>query len=260
MAEFGNVDEGEPGLDGFLGYLVFCLVAVIGGLAVFLAMPGPRRTGRIAPVILGAVGIAALLGYLVGVLGCGRIVFYILAALAVIGAARVVTHHKPVYSAVYFILLVLCVAGIAILTGAEYLGAALVIVYAGAILVTYVFVIMLAQQPTPSECDVEAREPLFAVLAGFVLIASLASVIFTSHKDLADADPGAAGVASAKVVSAVKIDSAPDRGWSNSLALGTELMVTYPVAFEAAGVLLLVGIIGGISLATRRLDESGGAA
>lgn len=238
-----------------MGYLLFYLVAVIGGGAVYLAMPGPRRIGGFAPAILGAVAMGALVAYLGRLLGHSQVVFYILAILAVIAAGRVVTHRKPVYSAVYFILLVVSVAGIALLTGAEFFGAALIIIYAGAILVTYVFVIMLAQQPTPQEHDVQAREPLFAVLAGFVLIASLAGVIFKGHSALA----ASRVAAEAKTVVAVQAAPSEVKSWSNTLALGTELMTTYPVAFEAAGVLLLVGIIGGISLATRRLTPPGDA-
>ncbi len=246
-------------MTSFLGYLLFYLVPVIGGIAVYLAMPGRRRVSRIAPVLLGTAAIGAMIGVVTKHLGHSQVVFYVLAILSVIGAARVVTHRKPVYSAVYFILLVLSVAGIAILAGAEYLAAALVIIYAGAILVTYVFVIMLAQQSMPPEYDTQAREPLFSVLAGFVLIAALASQMVTTHGALAEAQ-AAAGTAKPAAAAGAAVKS-----WSNTLTLGTELMTTYTVAFEAAGVLLLVGIIGGIALATRRLtassdQTSGGAA
>lgn len=246
-------------MTGFLGYLLFYLVPVIGGIAVYLAMPGDRRVGRVVPVVLGAVAIGAMVAVLAKGLGHSQVMFYVLAILSVIGAARVVTHRKPVYSAVYFLLLVLSVAGIALLTGAEYLAAALLIIYAGAILVTYVFVIMLAQQSRPPAYDTQAREPLFAVLAGFILIASLAGVMVTSRTiSVIGGTPAGGAVAGEPARAAVK-------SWSNTLALGTELMTSYAVAFEAAGVLLLVGIIGGIALATRRLagpsdETSGGAA
>jgi NADH-quinone oxidoreductase subunit J len=251
-------------LTSFLGYLLFYLVPVIGGVAVYLAMPGQRRTARIAPVALGAMAIGAMVGILSGNLGHSQVLFYVFAILAVIGAARVVTHPKPVYSAVYFILLVLSVAGIALLTGAEYLAAALVIVYAGAILVTYVFVIMLAQQSTPPEYDTQAREPLFAVLSGFVLIAALAGVMLTSHSIRADAAAVRSAADAPEAKASVVPPEAAVKSWSNTLTLGSELMTTYAVAFEAAGVLLLVGIIGGIALATRRFvppsDQAAGGA
>ncbi|MBN1342622.1 MAG: NADH-quinone oxidoreductase subunit J [Phycisphaerae bacterium] len=248
----------------FLNSVLFYMVPVIGGAAVYLAMPGRRRAVRVAPALLGALAVGAMVGILGGVFGHASVMFYALAVLAVIGSARVVTHRKPVYSAVYFLLVVLSVAGIAILTGAEFLAAALLIVYAGAILVTYVFVIMLAQQPTPQEYDVQAREPLFAVLAGFVLIASLAFNMATTHSVIVDNGGSPVQVLTATTRPTETMEAA---GWtaSNTLILGKELMTTYVVAFEAAGVLLLVGIIGGIALATRRVvapsdETSGGAA
>ncbi len=231
--------------------MLFYLVPVIGGIAVFLAMPGRRPTARVAPVVLGAIAVGAMVGLLWSGVGHSAVLFYILAAVAVVAAARVVTHPKPIYSAVYFLLLVLSVASIALFGGAEFLAAALVIIYAGAILVTYVFVIMLAQQTTPPDYDTEAREPLYACLAGFVLIASLGVMVL--------ADP------TAKVKAEIASAVAPAiKSWSNTAALGTELMTTYVVAFEAAGVLLLVGIIGGIAMAVRRMtavsdDTPGGA-
>jgi len=216
------------------------LIPVLGALAIYLILPSERRAGRIAPLALGVVAIGAMVGVLARSLGHSHVLFYILAVLAVLAAARVVTHRKPVYSAVYFLLLVVSVAGIAVLLGAEFLAAALVIIYAGAILVTYAFVIMLAQGTSPRIWDTEAREPLLAVLAGFVLIAALSGVMVNAK----GMDAGAA-------IQAVQGAA----GSSNTLALGAELMTTYVVAFEAAGVLLLVGIIGGISLATRRLAD-----
>ncbi len=72
--------------------------------------------------------------------------FVIFSVIAVAAAVRMITHSKPVYSALYFILVVLSSAGLFLLLQAEFMAFALVIVYAGAILVTYVFVLMLAQQ------------------------------------------------------------------------------------------------------------------
>ncbi|MGB9624100.1 MAG: NADH-quinone oxidoreductase subunit J, partial [Phycisphaerae bacterium] len=70
------------------------------------------------------------------------------------------------------------------LLDAEFLAAALVIIYVGAILVTYVFVIMLAQQSGTAACDSTARDPGFAVVVGFLLVACVGSLL-----------PGVPGVA-----------------------------------------------------------------
>ena len=134
-------------------------------------------------------------------------------------------------------------SGMAVLAGAEFLAAALVIVYAGAILVTYVFVIMLAQQPGSADpvassmkYDAMAREPGAAVLAGFVLVATIAGVIVGREW------PG--GVASE--VAAV----------GNTLAIGDVLLHRFAVSVELAGVLLMVAMIGTIAIARKRIPRA----
>src|SRR5436305_5171695 len=75
--------------------------------------------------------------------------FWIFSGVGIVGAIRVITHTRPVYSALYFVLTVFATAGLFVLLWAEFMAAALVLIYAGAILVTYVFVIMLAAEAAP---------------------------------------------------------------------------------------------------------------
>jgi len=155
---------------------------VAGGLSVYLLMPGPRKSARTAGAV---IGLAALAGAMVlcgsEFLSGGGInaYFYPAAVVAVFAAVKMITHEKPVYSALYFVLVVLAVTWLLILQSAEFLAVALVIIYAGAILVTYVFVIMLAQQSDQPTYDRRAREPLTAVFAGFLLAAVVA--VKTAH-------------------------------------------------------------------------------
>ena len=113
--------------------------------------------------------------------------FWIFSAIGIFGAARVVTHPRPVYSALYFVLTVFATSGLFILLWAEFMAAALVLIYAGAILVTYVFVIMLASQASApgesaaqqmADCDAVSREPLIASAVGFAVMGMLLFVIF----------------------------------------------------------------------------------
>jgi NADH-quinone oxidoreductase subunit J len=99
--------------------------------------------------------------------------FYLFSSIALLASARVITHTRPVYSAIYFLLVIVSVAAMLVLLSAEFVAVALIIIYAGAILVTYLFVIMLAQQPGLPIHDRRAREPFAAVLAGFVLTAAM---------------------------------------------------------------------------------------
>ena len=128
-------------------------MSVIAGLGTILLLPSRRDR-----VVRGLGGVVLLFTLLILALVLFRAVwlrgesinlyFWIFSAIALIGAARVVTHPRPVYSALYFVLTVFATAGLFVLMWAEFMAAALVLIYAGAILITYVFVIMLASQAT----------------------------------------------------------------------------------------------------------------
>ena len=161
-----------------------CVAGAIGLLFLL-----PRRDRRWAPIgaVLGGGALGAgLLALSRGqVAGGVDVFFYILAFLAVAGAVRMITHSRPVYSALYFILVVLATAGLFVQLAAEFMAFALIIVYAGAILITYLFVIMLAQEAPDdqhpdalTEYDATAREPIAATVVGFVLLAALLGMMY----------------------------------------------------------------------------------
>ena len=223
------------------------MVAAIGSVAVYAAMPRegvlPRRALFVPMIALAAGGVVFLLVRLTGA-ESHRVYFYLLSLLALGGAVRVVTHPKPVYSALFFVMVVLSTAALVVLVGAEFLGAALVIVYAGAILVTYVFVIMLAQQSHlggtgeaigSRDYDRSAREPFAAIVAGFVLIATIGGVIVSRGGDLAKSSAAALP--------------------GNTSLLGKTLLTDYAASVELAGVLLMVAMIGAIALARKKLPR-----
>lgn len=215
------------------------LLLTLGGVGVFLAMPGGRRQVRIAALVLLLGAAAALLGILVPLTPPGgeRVWFALLALIGLWGAVRVITHSKPVYSALYFILVVVSVAGLLVLMQANFLAVALVIIYGGAILVTYVFVIMLAQQSGgPAPYDRTAREPLVGVLAGFILLAAMSSRLLQAEG--ADAAVGA------------------DLPSGDVTPLGTLLLTQYWVGIQVAGLLLLAAMVGAIAVARRRPLEA----
>ena len=226
-------------------YLVYgtYVAAAIGALAVFFALPREKRPVRGAAWVLAAAAIGALVWVLHSIAGeSTTIPFYVLSVITVGAAARVVTHARPVYSALYFVLVVIGTAGLAVTAGAEFLAAALIIVYAGAILVTYVFVIMLAQQPGNADgsryggalnYDTVAREPIAAVLAGFVLTATLAGVIV------------------GRPMKAAAVAAATEAG--NTQAIGQLMLTDYSVSVELAGVLLMVAMVGAIALSRRKV-------
>ena len=85
--------------------------------------------------------------------------------------------HNPVRAALSFTLVVLSSCGLFLLLAAPFLMAATIIIYAGAIIITFLFVIMLAQQSGLTSADQRSREPFLASLAGFVLVAGLLVVL-----------------------------------------------------------------------------------
>src|SRR3954454_5088946 len=141
--------------------VILALCVVAGGGTVLL-LPSRReaplrKVGGIILLAVALIFVALLVRWKTGdaaasaAAGMTRsfwIYFWIFAAIALLGALRVITHTKPVYSALYFVLTVFASAGLFLLVHAEFMAAALILTYAGAILITYVFVIMLAAEAT----------------------------------------------------------------------------------------------------------------
>lgn len=241
------------------------VVLALGALAVYLGLPRSGKSMGVAALLCGA---AALIGMTVfyAAASTGKVgadwFFYVTAAVAVIGSVRVITHRAPVYSALWFVLVVLAVALLMIVQMAEFLAVALVIIYAGAILVTYVFVIMLAQQSGPAGYDNRAREPLAAALVGFVLMATVAGKIDQLPARGMSTSTAAAGNASMILVSddgaSMPADDSVDGPGAgaeldNTVVVGRRLLTTYVVALEVAGLLLLVAMVGAIAISKKRM-------
>jgi NADH:ubiquinone oxidoreductase subunit 6 (subunit J) len=167
------------GLDiALLGAVLFYLLAYF---MVFQAERFPSLWGA----LLAAQAVILAGGWLVRFeYACPEaVLFYAFAGLAVLSAGLMVTHSDPVHAALAFAMVVLSTCGLFLLLGAPFLTAATVIVYAGAIVVTFLFVIMLAQQLGYSSADQRSREPFLASLAGFVLLAAVLCVLHRTYDD-----------------------------------------------------------------------------
>jgi NADH:ubiquinone oxidoreductase subunit 6 (subunit J) len=105
------------------------------------------------------------------------VLFYIFSLIAIISGGMLITLRNPVHAALSFALVVLSTCGLFLLQAAPFLMAATIIVYAGAIIVTFLFVIMLAHQEGPSDADQRSREPFLASIAGFFLLGTLLYVL-----------------------------------------------------------------------------------
>lgn len=168
--------------------LLLFAACVVGGLGVALALPKRGLSPQILGALVGALGLGLLYIWLARRLQPGEGFpnpnFYLFSLIALGSALRVISHPRPVYAALWFIMTILASCGLYVLLSAEFMAFALVIVYAGAILITYLFVIMLAtESPTAdqveslSEYDRYSREPLMATIFGFALVAALTPML-----------------------------------------------------------------------------------
>lgn len=239
--------------------LAVVAMLVAGAIGLFLALPGGRQApGRAGWVALAAAGgmLVALLAHFAG--GAeARGAFVVCVLVALFGALRVITHAKPVYSALYFVLVILAVTGLMVLMEATFVAAILVIVYAGAILVTYVFVIMMAQQARPAPYDARAREPLWGVLAGFALLTILAVQVLSTAPRASPAAEMAGPIATTAATAALDAAAA-----GTVEHVGTPLLTHYVIGVQIVGVLLLAALVGAIAIARRKpvpasLEEAG---
>src|SRR5262245_49103870 len=156
------------------------LAAVLTGfLAVWYLLPTPRR--RPLNQILLAV-VVALAGFAVFLLGgFGRavpftveaVLFAAFALMAFLFGVLMITQRNPARSAVHFAVVILNVCGLFLLLAAPFLTAATIIIYAGAIIVTFLFVIMLSRPAGVSDENDRSREPSLAAAVGFTMLATL---------------------------------------------------------------------------------------
>jgi NADH-quinone oxidoreductase subunit J len=261
--------------------LVLCAVA---GIGTVLLLPGRkdaplRKIGGAVTLAAGLI-LAALLVRGAAESGGMGVYFWLFSAIALAGAIRVVTHPRPVYSAMYFVLTVLATAGLFVLLWAEFMAAALVLIYAGAILVTYVFVIMLAAEAADprraggttgalsglAEHDAVSRDPLIASAVGFLLMGVLLFVIFERMEGQSPAPPprsfeGAVAVVSVPAAAQASA-AAPAPGTAPAEAfvpeggvqqLGAYLFNRQLVNLELAGLILTVAMVGAIIIARKRV-------
>jgi NADH-quinone oxidoreductase subunit J len=166
----------------------------------------------------------------------GLIVFYYLAAASIASAILAVTRHKPIHSLLWVLALFLHVAGIFLLLGAEFLAAVQVIVYAGAILVFYLFFLMLLDLPSEAAAPrFSAHWPL-SVVAGVAFATSIWYAQDVPGGLVPPAPPAAAG--------------GPSSG--NLATVGFALFTEFALPFEIVSLILLAAIVGAVVMAKRK--------
>lgn len=164
------------------------------------------------------------------------ILFYVLALVLVYSAFRVVTAISPISAALHLILAFFTAAMIWMTLGAEFLSLLLVVVYVGAVMVMFLFVIMLLDMRMPSlRSGLKTYLPLGLTVGGVMVL----EMAFVLTRAWLNAGP------------AVEQPT----GYNNPLALGTAMYTDYILAVQVGGVILLVGMISAIALTLRKRSD-----
>jgi NADH-quinone oxidoreductase subunit J len=168
------------------------------------------------------------------------VAFYTLAALILGFAVLVISTRETVHSVLFLVITFLFVAALYVMLGAEFLAVIQILVYAGGIVVLYLFVVMLVNLKRPPEThkDPRRRGRLGLVLAGVTLAELAAIVLYTTTAPSMGPVHGAVPTSSFA---------------GNVQQVGWSLYTEYLIPFEVASMLLLVAMIGAIVLAKREL-------
>lgn len=226
-----------------------------GGL--WLQLPRGTTRGRWWGVVLAAVGVGMLAALVVRFdrdRWASESVFFAVAITTVVSAVGAVTMRSPVYCALWFALTLLSIAALFLLQGAQFLGVATIVVYAGAILVTFLFVLMLAQPEGHTYYDRVTWEPLLAACTGAVLIGLLTASIFMPAEGKAaqsgwKSDPADTDARQAEILHPEHLAH-----------LGGHLFSRYLIAVEVAGTLLLVALVGAVAIVAQGSQRGAGHA
>ena len=166
--------------------------------------------------------------------------FYVFAAVLLVAALRVITARNPVHAALYLVLAFFTASALWLLLRAEFLALTLVLVYVGAVMVLFLFVVMMLDINLERLREGFWKNLPLAVVVGGVMAAEMVAVL--AHRTV--------GAATRTVP--VPAD------YSNTKELGRVLYTQYVYAFEIAAVILLVAIVAAIALTLRRRKDAKG--
>ena len=233
---------------------VLGLASALFALAMWLLLPRGAAPGRSVGAVLMAVSLGLFASRFPGLGNWANTgVFYILAAVTVGAAVATVTFRKPVYSAIWFALSLLGTAGLLLFQGAQFLGVATIVVYAGAILVTFLFVLMLAQPEGQAYYDQISWGPKLAALTGALMVGVLTLAVAGVFLNPDAETHPQAPFTEAQLEQEILADQ-------HMAYLGAQLFSKQLVAVEVAGTLLLAALVGTVAIVSgMRKAEGGGS-
>ena len=190
-------------------------------------------------------------------------VFYFLSAIMVFASLRVITARNPVHAALFLVLAFFTASGVWLLLQAEFLAISLVLVYVGAVMVLFIFIIMLLDLKTGSKRAKPAAPIIAALSLAIAFVVQLVGVLSHTTDTAAPAlDPAtlaqASGelvatgtiAASGKIATALNAGSLPDVH-----LIGRALFTDYNLPLQILGVLLLVATVGAVTLSKKTQDS-----
>ena len=168
--------------------------------------------------------------------------FYLFSTVLLFAAFRVITARNPVYAALYLVLAFFQAAAVWLLLKAEFLAISLVLVYVGAVMVLFLFVVMMLDINLDSLREGFWKHFPLAASVGVLIALEMAAVLLGGFRSAEEPRPVLAGAAAAD--------------YSNTKELGKLLYTEYLYPLEIAAVLLLVAIIAAIALTLRQRKDS----
>ena len=175
-------------------------------------------------------------------MGLHAVFFYIFAFVAVASAFMVIASKNPVHSVLFLILTFFNAAALFLLTGAEFLGMILLVVYVGAVAVLFLFVVMMLDVDFAELRSGVLQYAPVGALIGVILAAELIVVVGGS-------------VLNPQAAKSITMPIPPVAERTNTAALGDVLYTNYVYFFQLAGLVLLVAMIGAIVLTLRHRTD-----
>lgn len=173
------------------------------------------------------------------------LLFYVFSGLAILTSAMVIGQRNPMYSVLLLVASFAMISGLYVQLDAPFIAVTQIVVYAGALMVLFLFVVMLLNDPREDAADWEKTHPLrgsglarFGALLSLVLVVQLAYALLRTPTVSGDVK----GTATAEAVSSVR-------------TIGQVMFTDYMFAFEATSLLILVALVGGVYLAQREERE-----
>jgi NADH-quinone oxidoreductase subunit J len=169
--------------------------AVLGTLATFSLLPKPKGRSVAFGVFAGIAAVVVLVSWVLRQFGdpakgtVEQVLFWLFAGGAVVFSTVFVTQRNPARGAIAFAFVIVSVCGLFLLLAAPFLMAATIVIYAGAIIVTFLFVLMLSQSSGASDENDRSREPMLGSLAGFAFLGLILFALYLGSPTAA-ADAG----------------------------------------------------------------------